>query len=306
MPQFIKTIAFLILLTAAPLVRAEILVKAGQAIGFMGDSITEQGAAPSGYVGLVTYALKVEGAEIKALPAGVSGHTSGNMKARTKPQIIDAGANWMTLSCGVNDVMMQAKGRGVELDKFKENIKFMVEACEARGIKVVLLTPTPLGEDLTNESNQKLAGYVEFMRAYAKEKRLLVADNNEAFATYLKTPAAPGEKAGARLLADGIHPNQIGQNLMATTLLATLGVPAADMPKIEKAWLDNPRGKSVKVGQGTQALISQGQFKALEDIAGKKHTSPAAIVATLWKDAGSDPQVKIGELVDAYIAKEGK
>jgi len=297
------------------MLRAEssIVIKSGQKIGFMGDSITAQGNSPSGYIGLTMYALKTEGVDAVAIPAGVPGHTSGNMRGRVGPQVIDAKADWMTLSCGVNDVMMQAKGHGVELDAFKKNIMMMVEACEAKHIKVVLLTPTPLGEELDNESNKKLAGYVEFMKSYAKEKNLLVADINAAFAEYLKKSAAADEKAGARLLADGIHPNQLGQRLMARTLILALGIPESDMPKIEKAWFENPQGKSVKIGQGEFVLISQKQFNALEASGGKKKANAGAIVQTLWKQAlaenGNDAakaQEKIGAMVDAYLAKGGK
>lgn len=304
---------FLLLLTATSLhAESSIVIKSGDTIGFMGDSITAQANSPSGYIGLTMYALKVEGVDAKSIPAGVPGHTSGNMRSRVEPQVLSAKANWMTLSCGVNDVMMQAKGHGVDLETFKKNVTSMVEACAAKNCKVVVMTPTPLGEDPTNASNKQLAGYVEFMKSYGKETGLLVADVNAAFLAQLKMPAKPGEKEGARLLADGIHPNQVGQALMAKTLILTLGIPEADLPKVEKAWFENPRGKAVKIGQGSFVLISQKQFKAIEEQGGK-HANVGSVISGLWKKAldesnndAAAAQTKIGAMVDDYISNGGK
>lgn len=292
-----------------------ILIRNGQKIGFMGDSITEQAAAPSGYINLVISALKLEGIEATAIPAGVSGHTSGNMLSRLTPQILSKNADWMTLSCGVNDVGMQAKGRGVDLEGFKKNVAAMVEQALANKTQVVLLTTTPLGEDLENERNAQIAPYNEFLRSYANEKQLVLADVNEAFHEALKTPPAPDYSGDPdkRLLADGTHPNQAGQTLMAKTILLAMKVPAADLPKIEKDWMENPVGKGVKVGVGTLALISQNQYNALEKLAGEKHLTVRGIVEKLWRQAlaeskDGDPgkvtetaQSKIGPMVDAFI-----
>ena len=150
----------------------------------------------------------------------------------------------MTLSCGVNDVMMQKKGHGVDLDTDKKNVTGMVDECLAKNVKVILLTATPLGEDLTNEMNAQLATYNDFLRSYAKEKNLPVAEVNGAYQDFLKTNPAPdaAETAGKRLLVDGIHPNKVGQSLMAKAVLAAMGVPSSDFPKIEKAWLGKSLG----------------------------------------------------------------
>jgi hypothetical protein len=129
-----------------------------------------------------------------------------------------------------------------------------------------------------------------------------------------KTPT-PGETAGQRLLADGTHPNQEGQTLMAKTVLLALGVPPGDFPKVEKEWMENPCGKGVKVGKGLYALISRNQFEAVMKRSSKGRASAAqAIISGLWQKAleeSGEPadsekaatyaQGKISSLVDAYI-----
>jgi len=96
-------------------VSAEIPVKTGDAIAFLGDSITQQGnQAPGGYIHLVVDGLKAAGVEVKSIGAGISGHKSDNMLARVEKDVIAKKPQWMTLSCGVNDVWHGANGVPLE------------------------------------------------------------------------------------------------------------------------------------------------------------------------------------------------
>lgn len=294
---------------AWPLAAAELPVKNGDKIGFLGDSITVQGAAPSGYVSRVISGLKVLGVEAEAIPAGQSGTPSGSMRSRVGPQVLDKGATWLSLSCGVNDVRLTNEGRSGGVEEFKKNVTDIVERAQAKNVKVILLTTTPLGEDLDGERNKQVEPYNTFLRAYAKEENLILADVNTAFREALAKPPAAGETPGKRLLADGTHPNPEGQTIMARTILKALGVTDEDFPKIEKEWLDNPTGKGVKVGKGSLALISEKQFDALE-----KSGKARPIVTQLWRKAleeSGEPadsekaktyaQEKIGPMVDEYL-----
>ena len=129
----------------------DIPVKDGEKIAFLGDSITQGGMGATGYVTLVIQGLKANGVNATAIGAGISGHKSNDMLARLQRDVIDKKPDWMTLSCGVNDVLMQKKGHGVDLDSYKSNVASMVQAALARNVKVVLMTATPLGEDPANE-----------------------------------------------------------------------------------------------------------------------------------------------------------
>jgi lysophospholipase L1-like esterase len=224
---------------AAP---SPILIHEGEKIGFMGDSITALGNSPKGYVQLVIAGLAAEGVCATAIPAGHSGDTSGNMVYRTNPDVLHHGADWMTISCGVNDVAAPDDGSGRDLEGFKANVATMLAKAQGWQVRVVLLTATPRGEDLHNAYNQRLAGYNQFLRRLAAEKKLPLADVNAAFVAVLNSPAPAGVVAGRRLLADGLHPNDAGQFLMATTVLEALGVPRADMPRVEEALRERIKG----------------------------------------------------------------
>src|SRR6185436_702383 len=84
---------------------AEIAVKSGEKIGFLGDSITAGGwSNPAGYVRLVIAGLAANGVNAEPVPAGISGHKSNQMLERLERDVLSKKPQWMTLSCGVNDV----------------------------------------------------------------------------------------------------------------------------------------------------------------------------------------------------------
>ena len=215
---------------------ADLPVKDGQKIAFMGDSITQAGAQPKGYVSLVIAGLEANGVKATAIPAGISGHKSNQMLERLDRDVLSKKPDWMTLSCGVNDVWHGAKG--VPLDPYKQNITKIVEQCQAAGVQVMILTATMIGEDQPNANNQKLAAYNEFLRAIAKEKKCLLADLNADMQEAI-AKAGP-DKKGNLLTSDGVHMNPAGNMMMATGVLKAFGLDADQLAKAQKSWTDAP------------------------------------------------------------------
>ena len=101
---FISLIFALGLLGSASAERRSLLLKSGEKIAFMGDSITAGGARKNGYVTLTMEALNHEGLKLTHIPAGVGGNRSKDMLARLDASVISKDPDWMLLSCGVNDV----------------------------------------------------------------------------------------------------------------------------------------------------------------------------------------------------------
>src|SRR5580704_6697708 len=131
----------------------DILVKSGEKIAFLGDSITAGGAGPGGYCRLVIAGLEANDVKAVFIGAGVSGHKSNDMLKRLDKDVISKKPEWMTLSCGVNDVWHGAKG--VPLEDYKKNITEIIDKCQAANIKVVILTSTMISEDQSAANNQK-------------------------------------------------------------------------------------------------------------------------------------------------------
>ena len=248
----------------------EVALKSGQTLAFMGDSITAGGmGSPMGYCRLVISGLEANGVNVTPIGAGVSGHKSNDMLGRLERDVISKKPDWMTLSCGVNDVWHGAKG--VPLDAYKTNISAIVDQALVAGIKVMLLTSTMIGEDSANPNNQKLAPYNDFIRELAKEKKCLLADLNAEMQDQLKKLGSNGKTN--LLTGDGVHMNAEGNIMMAVGVLKGLGLNAEQIAKAQGKWLDIPdaievAGKmkiSLRHYQQLSAYATQ-QKRSLNDI----------------------------------------
>ncbi|HAS83756.1 MAG TPA: hypothetical protein DCS43_14065 [Verrucomicrobia bacterium] len=214
---------------------AALKIENGATIAFLGDSITAGGAKPGGYCRLVLEGLTAQGVEATGVFAGISGHKSNQMLARLEKDVISKKPDWMTLSCGVNDVWHGAKG--VALEDYKQNITAIVDQTQAAGIKVMLLTSTMIKEDQANEMNQKLLPYNAFLRELAAAKGCLLADLNQAMQDTLKTFPADATK-GKQLTGDGVHMNPYGNIMMAVAILKEFGMTPEHIAPLEQTWKD--------------------------------------------------------------------
>lgn len=218
-----KLTAVMMVMLATLSVQAEIVMKTGEKVAFLGDSITAQGwTSPHGYVRLVVAGLECNGVKIVPIPAGVGGHRSNEMLARLKRDVLDKKPDWVTISCGMNDVL---QGRSIPLEQFKINMADMVGQCQAAGIKVVLFT--------TTTGRQHLEEYSAVLRELAAEKKCLLVD---LFPVFVETGKKSDPLHG--LTYDGVHMNPEGNILMARMILQTLGCTEPQISKAHETWLD--------------------------------------------------------------------
>lgn len=217
---------------ASPITPPQFPVADGQKIAFLGDSITEQGAGPQGYATLVIKGLEANKVSAIAIPAGKSGHKSNDMLARVDRDVISKKPDWMTLSCGVNDVWHGP--HGVPLDKYQENITKIVDKAQAAYIKVVILTSTMINEDQSKEPNQRLVAYNDFLRTLASEKGCLLADLNADMQAGLTKLGA--ERKDKYYTYDGVHMGPIGNEMMATGVLRGMGLNPAQLEIARNSW----------------------------------------------------------------------
>ncbi len=236
---------------------SSLAVKNGDKIAFMGDSITAGGARKGGYINLVMEVLKKEGLDVSHVPAGKSGHKSNDMLARLDKDVLSKKPQWMTLSCGVNDVwhfklrLGKHVFKGVSLEDYKKNITAIIDKAQAAKIKVMILTSTMIGEDPERELNKNLIPYNAFLRGIAKEKKCLLADlDKDMRAALKKIPDAKGKgrmfgepqykrDIKNKLTSDGCHMNRLGNIMMAKGILRAFGLSENKIAAVEKTWLKN-------------------------------------------------------------------
>ena len=227
-----------------PLVsKDKIPVTDGQKIAFLGDSITAAGARPNGYCRLVLDGLKKQGIQTTGIFAGMSGHKSNQMLFRLENHVLSKKPDWMTLSCGVNDVWHGAGG--VKLEDYKKNITAIVDQAQAAGVKVMILTSTMIKEDQKTSLNQQLLPYNAFLKELAKSKGCLFADLNTEMQEELKTFPKDAPK-GKQLTSDGVHMNAYGNIMMAKGVLKAFGLSDKALTALEKDWKNAPGGHSIR------------------------------------------------------------
>src|SRR5947209_2278995 len=117
-------------------------------IVMLGDSITQQGGEPGGYVSQAGYYLRslYPDHPIEIINAGISGHRSNDMRNRFQRDVLDRKPDLVTISVGINDVWHgfdtdHPKGdgpNGIPLLGFSENVEAMLDAARQAGVRVVL------------------------------------------------------------------------------------------------------------------------------------------------------------------------
>jgi lysophospholipase L1-like esterase len=265
---------------------AGILVKNGESVAFLGDSITQGGAAsPGGYVRLVESGLSSQGVKINVIPAGVSGNKSNQMLERLEKDVLSKKPTWMTLSCGVNDVWHGEKG--VPLDAYKTNITAILDRCQQAGVKVLILTATQIKLPVTNPENTKLADYNAFLREIARARGLPLADLNAAMAD----EQAALENAGVKrvLTTDGVHMNLYGNLMMAKGVLSAFGLDHKQLAAVNEHWSAQPD----LYQSGAKVRLSLKELGAVETLAAKQNKSVDALIADIATAAVKDAAANV-------------
>lgn len=232
-----KILLFTLLLSSLVSSAAPLVVKDGDNIGFLGDSLTQFANREYGFILLVMGALKADGVKnLKYIPGGIGGDRSNSILARLdkflarKPSIV-------ILQVGVNDVAWGK--RGVELPQYEKNIREIVARCEKAGSRMVLVTPTLHTEDLKFANNVKLAKYADVVRKIAREKNILLADWQKKMREIIRAGKIPADK-GYALTIDKVHLNGYGNMYLSCAILETLGMEKSKVESFIPEWKKIP------------------------------------------------------------------
>ncbi len=125
-------------------------------IVFFGDSITQAGVKPGGYIQLMQDMLKAKKMDDKyeLIGAGIGGNKIYDLYLRMEDDVLAQKPDVVVVWVGVNDVWHKASyGTGTDADKFERFYKAVVKKLQANNIKVYLTTPSTMREK-TDKSNQ--------------------------------------------------------------------------------------------------------------------------------------------------------
>lgn len=196
-------------------------------IVFFGDSITVQGASWGGYIKRILQFLRSEGIEDKydLTGAGINGNKVTDLYNRVAKDVLSNGADVVVIFIGINDVWHKAndaKG-GTDATTFEEVYNQLIEKLQAASIKVVVCTPTVIGERLSglNEQDNDLELYAAIIRSLSEKHDLPLIDLRKAFTEYLAGNNWENNERGV-LTVDGVHLNSHGNELVADEMWKVL------------------------------------------------------------------------------------
>lgn len=192
-------------------------------IVFFGDSITQQGAGKNGYITKIDSLLKLQGLSdtYELFNAGVSGNKVYDLYLRIEADVLDEKPDIVVIYIGINDIWHKTtSGTGTEPKKFEQFYKAIIKKLQAQNIKVIVCTPTVIGEknDVTNPQDGDLNQYSSIIKSMANSLSLPICDLRLAFTGYLKNNNPTNAEKGI-LTVDGVHLTNDGNLLVANTML---------------------------------------------------------------------------------------
>ncbi len=209
-------------------------------IVMFGDSTT----APRGK--LKVYAMRVEtmlqsiGSSLGVHNAGIGGNTTRDALKRLQTDVLRYKPRVVVMQFGINDSAVDvwrnpaATAPRVPLTEYLANLRRMIAAAQEAKTKVILMTTNPLrwssklrevygkppydpaAEDGFDSAT--LAGYNEALRKLAAELKVPLVDVRSAYPDF----AAKHQTTIEGMLLDGMHPNDLGQELVAELLVPAI------------------------------------------------------------------------------------
>lgn len=194
-------------------------------IVLFGDSITQMGNDPGGYIDLMRQDIAGKGLSDKyeLIGEGIGGNKVYDLYLRLEDDVLAHNPDVVFIYIGVNDVWHKAWGTGTDADKFEGFYRALIRKIQATGAKVVLCTPAVIGErtDFTNQLDGDLNKYSVTIRNLAAEFNCSLIDLRRSFLDYnLKNNPENLEKG--ILTTDGVHLNEKGNRMVADAFLSEI------------------------------------------------------------------------------------
>lgn len=192
---------------------------------FFGDSITQMGVQPNGYISVMKAMLaQQEITNYDLIGAGIGGNKVYDLYLRMDSDVIQQSPDVVVIWVGVNDVWHKSTfGTGTDADKFEKFYRAIIKKLQDDGIKVMLVTPSTIGEknDYTNPQDGDLNKYAQIIRNIAKDENLPLCDLRSIFHLYEVNNNTANVEKGI-LTIDGVHLNDAGNKLVATEIWKVL------------------------------------------------------------------------------------
>ena len=201
-------------------------------IVFLGDSITQQAEDfEDGFISIIRQNLVQDKFEL--VGKGISGNKVSDLLTRYKSDVLDLNPDLVFIYIGINDVWHKYDfGTGSDIDLYEKGLRAIISDIKSLGSKIVLCTPTVIGEntgdfELGNqfkdvETMEKMNGdldsFSDVVRKLSNEYETELLDLRKIFMDYLAENNLNNDAAGI-LTTDGVHLNGQGNKLIADQMI---------------------------------------------------------------------------------------
>ena len=189
---------------------------------FFGDSITQAGVKPGGYIDRLKAMLPA--GQFDLIGAGIGGNKIYDLFLRMDDDVLAQKPDVVVVWVGVNDVWHKATyGTGTDPDKFVKFYEAVVKKLQAANVRVVLCTPAAIGEktDMTNQQDGDLNQYSQLIRDLATRQNLPLVDLRKAFLEHDLKNNLENKDRGI-LTTDRVHLNDAGNQFVADQMMTVL------------------------------------------------------------------------------------
>ncbi len=192
---------------------------------FFGDSITQAGVQPNGYITMMKGMLQKEGdTNYDLTGAGIGGNKVYDLYLRLEDDVLSKSPDIVVIYVGVNDVWHKSSsGTGTDADKFEKFYKAIIKKLQAANARVILVTPATIGEkkNYVNQQDGDLNKYANIIKHIGSDMNLPVIDLRTLFENYEQEHNTNDADRGV-LTVDGVHLNDTGNRLVAETMLQAI------------------------------------------------------------------------------------
>lgn len=222
-------------LSSAAFAQNGFALREGDRVVFYGDSITDQRLYTTfteTYV--VTRFPRLNVTFVHSGWGGdrVNGGGGGPIDVRLYRDVLPYNPTVLTIMLGMNDGHYRAYDQQT-FDEFATGYKHIVDTVRRAlpGIRITAIQPSPY-DDVTRAPtfeggyNAVLVRYSDFLKQYAADQKLDLADLNTSVVAALGKAKSADAANAAKLIPDRVHPGAAGHLLMAEALLKAWGAPA--------------------------------------------------------------------------------
>jgi lysophospholipase L1-like esterase len=193
---------------------------------FFGDSITQAGVGPTGYITKMTETLKAKGqsGQYELSGAGIGGNKVYDLYLRLEDDVLSKKPDVVFIYVGINDVWHKTShGTGTDADKYVKFYDALIRKMKAQNIRVIVCTPTVIGErnDNSNAQDGDLNYYSKLIRDIATKNNVELCDLRKYFGDYLLKNNPENKEKGV-LTSDRVHLTEEGNKFLAERMMEAL------------------------------------------------------------------------------------